>query len=96
MKYLILTVLLFSTGAYAADAPTGASGEPSSVSAAAPQPSPQTAPPPAAVPVQPTSWAVMDLDKRDLQDINNWAQSCPKQSADPFIALLNAKIKALK
>lgn len=88
MKYLILAALLLSTAAHAED----------SIPMPAPPP-PSTAPnplAPAAAPVQPTSWAIMDLDKRDLNDINGWAQSCPKSVADPLIALLNAKIKALK
>lgn len=88
MKYLILAVLLLSTVAYAED----------DIPMSAPQP-PSTAPnpiAPAATPAQPTLWAIMDLDKRDLNDINGWAQSCPKSVADPLIALLNQKIKALK
>lgn len=94
MKYLILTAsILLSIAAYA-QAPAQPASEPAPV-AAPTTPSPQIAP--AATPATgPTVWSVMDLDKRDLQDIDGYVKGCLKPSADALVELLNRKIKVVK
>lgn len=85
MKCIVIAALLLSTSAHAEDAPS-VTAPPPTVASTASQP----------VVVLPSVWMMGDLDKRDLSDINSAMNKCPKEVADPLIALFNSKIKVQK